>query len=68
MPPREQQRIWIADFRTDQPEVAGRIKQAWIPALPVGQKRFDLFAKTHAGNVTEATAADNELRPRLLLE
>lgn len=64
----QQQGIRVADFRPNQAEITGRIEQARIPPFPVRQKRFDLLAKTHPGNVTEATAADNELGRRLLFE
>lgn len=53
VPARQQQRIGVADFRNDDSQIAGRIKETWIPALPIGQQGFDLVAKGHDRNVTE---------------
>ena len=41
----KQQGMRIADLGLDNAEVAGRVEEAGIPALPVGQQLFNLVAK-----------------------
>ena len=60
---RQKQRPGITYLRLDQAKIAGCIKQAGIPAFPVGQQLFDLLAKTHARNVTERYRRDNDVCP-----
>jgi len=56
----KQQCVRVTNLRFNQPQVAGGIKQAWIPALPLGQKIFDLFAEIHRTNVYEVGGRDND--------
>ena len=45
----------IADARADHSEVAGRIEETGVPALPVRQKLLDLFAQRgHDRKVAQA--------------
>lgn len=64
----EQERIWVADFRSNQAKIAGRIKKTGIPTLPVRQQDLHLFFQIHSRNVTERLPGDNALGHRLFLE
>lgn len=61
----EQQRIRVAHLRFDDTEVAGGVEQAGIPAIPVWQQFFYLFAKIHRVNVYDTNRRNNDTVPIL---
>ena len=60
MPAVEIEGIRVAHFGSDNAEVAGGVKQARIPALPVREQFFNFVAKAHCRNVTERQRQDND--------
>jgi len=61
MPTGQQQGVWVAYLRFDQPQVAGGIEKTRIPALPVGQQLFDLVTEIHRPNVYEPVVRYNDV-------
>lgn len=56
----EQQRAGVAGSGPNQTKVPCRIEQTWIPAFPVGQQLFDLFAQSrHVQTVAQASCGGN---------
>ena len=59
----QKQRVRITDLCADYAEITGSIEQAGIPAIPVRQQLFDLFAKVHRANVYDARNRYNDALP-----
>ncbi len=59
--------VRVAHFGSDNAEIAGRIKQAGVPALPVREQCVNSVAKTHCRNVTERQQQDNDVVQAFLI-
>jgi len=56
----QKQGIWITNLGFDYAEIVSRVKQAWVPAFPVWQQFFNLFAEIHRANVYDTACRDND--------
>ena len=61
MPIVQQQRIRVADLCANDAQIACCVEEARVPALPVWQQLFYLFAQVHCVNVYEPLVGFNDL-------